>query len=73
MCLTSISFKLLSWEVSGSKPRSLVIQNLIVEIFDSIKKFAQIWNNFSRVWQKKNNNLIYAKMIKVLQYVVRQP
>jgi hypothetical protein len=36
---------------------------LIVKLFDFIKFLAQIINKLSKV-QQKENNLIYAKMIK---------
>jgi hypothetical protein len=41
------------------------IQNWRVELFNFIKNYGQIINNFSKVWQNKNN-LIYVEMVKVL-------
>jgi hypothetical protein len=43
-----------------------VIQNLAIELLILLKVLAQTIDNFSKVWQNKKNNLIYAKMIKVV-------
>jgi hypothetical protein len=41
---------------------------LIVKLFDFIKNLAQIIKKISKVRQKENN-LIYAEMIKVVSYM----
>jgi len=59
MCLDCFNFESPSWKVYDS--------NLDSWTFKFIKILAQIMNNFSKI-QKNEKNLIYAKMVKVLQY-----
>jgi len=59
MSLDYLNFKSLSWKVCNSKPNS--------STFDFTKILTQIINHFSKAHEKKKNNLIYAKMVKVLQ------
>jgi hypothetical protein len=39
------------------------------ENFDFIKILAQIMYNFFQKFNKMKNNLIYAEMVKILQYI----
>jgi len=61
MHLNCPSFKSLSYNVCGWK--------LYNWMFDFIKILTQIINKISKFWQNENN-LIFAKMVMVLQYIV---
>jgi hypothetical protein len=57
--LDCLNVKSLSWKVCNSKPNS--------STFDFIKILTQIINHFSKAHENLLKNLIYAKMVKVLQ------